>query len=63
MNRILKSLRVKHGDTQEDLSKFLGITIGTFNLKENGKCKFTLDEAYKIAKRYNSKIEDIFFVN
>ena len=60
-NRNLKSARIKFGDTQQDLAKYLGITINTLNLKENGKYKFTLDEALMISKRYNKTIEEIFF--
>lgn len=60
-NRNLKSVRIKFGDTQQDLAKYLGITINTLNLKENGKYKFTLDEALMISKRYNKTIEEIFF--
>ncbi|RXM79613.1 transcriptional regulator [Clostridium tetani] len=63
INRKLKSLRAKHGDTQMDLSEFLGIRVSTFNFKENGKTEFTLSEAYKIAKKYNCTIEEIFFDN
>lgn len=61
VNRKLKSLRVRYGDTQEELSQFLGIRINTYNWKENGRTKFTLDEAFKIAKRYGESIENIFF--
>ena len=60
-NRNLKSARIKFGDTQQDLAKYLAITINTLNLKENGKYKFTLDEALMISKRYNKTIEEIFF--
>ena len=63
VNRKLKSLRAKYGDTQTDLAEFLGIRVATFNFKENGKTDFTLTEAHKIAKRYNCTIEEIFFNN
>lgn len=61
VNRKLKSLRAKYGDTQTDLAEFLGIRVSTFNFKENGRTDFTLDEAYKIAKKYKKTIEEIFF--
>ncbi|HCL4549697.1 helix-turn-helix domain-containing protein [Clostridium botulinum] len=61
INRKLKSLRAKHGDTQKDLADFLGVRVSTFNFKENGKTDFTLNEAYKISQKYNSTIEEIFF--
>lgn len=61
MNKVLKSLRARYGDTQQDLADFLGITINTLNFKENGKYKFTLEEAYKISKKYKTPLEEIFF--
>lgn len=61
VNRKLKALRAKYGDTQTDLARFLNIRVATFNFKENGKTEFTLNEAYKISQKYNSTIEEIFF--
>lgn len=61
MNRLLKSYRVKFGDTQDDLANYLGITLNSYHNKENGKTQFTLNEARKISLKYNKKIEDIFF--
>ena len=46
--RILKSKRVLFDLTQEEIAKELGITIKSYNAKENGKREFTLDEAKKI---------------
>lgn len=61
MNKVLKSLRARYGDTQQDLADFLGITVNTLNFKENGKYKFTLEEAYKISQKYKTPLEEIFF--
>lgn len=63
MSKVLKSLRARYGDTQQDLADFLGISVNTLNFKENGKYKFTLDEAYKISKKYKTPLEEIFFAN
>lgn len=63
INRKLKSLRAQYGDTQTDLARILQVRVSTYNFKENGKTDFTLNEAYKIAKKYNSTIEEIFFSN
>lgn len=61
MSKKIKSIRVLNGDTLESLSKDLGITIGTLCAKENGKSKFTLEEARFISLRYKMRIEEIFF--
>lgn len=61
MNRFLKSLRVQLGDTQQIVANYLNISVNTYNFKENGKYKFTLEEAHKLSIRYKKTIEDIFF--
>ena len=63
-SRILKSKRMLFDLTQEEISKKLGITIKSYNLKENGKREFTLDEAKKISsllKLNLNEVNDIFF--
>lgn len=35
----------------------------TYNMKENGTRKITVEEAYKISKIFNKTIEEIFFNN
>ena len=45
--RILKSKRVLFDLTQEEIAKELGITIKSYNAKENGKREFTLDKLRK----------------
>jgi DNA-binding XRE family transcriptional regulator len=60
-NRKLKSLRAMHEEKQIDNAKFLAIDISTYNRKENGERAFTLNEAYKLAQKYNVSIEEIFF--
>ena len=47
-----------------DTAKELGITIKSYNAKENGKREFTLDEAKKISsllKLNLNEVNDIFF--
>lgn len=46
--------------SQEDVAKELSITVKTYNLKENGKSEFTLEEVRKILKLFNCNFEDIF---
>lgn len=57
---ILKSLRVKQGLKQQDVANYLGITLSAYNYKENGKRKFNVDEAIKLARLLKCDIEDIF---
>lgn len=62
--RILKSKRVLFDLTQAEIAKELGITIKSYNAKENGKREFTLDEAKKISsllKLNLNEVNDIFF--
>ena len=56
--RILKSKRVLFDLTQEEIAKELGITIKSYNAKENGKREFTLDEAKKISNYLRGKLSD-----
>ena len=62
--RILKSKRILFDLTQEEIAKEVGINIKSYNLKENGKREFTLDEAKKISnllKLNLNEVNDIFF--
>ena len=46
--------------SQEYVSKQLGITLKTYNLKENGKSDFTINEIVKLLEIFKCKFEDIF---
>lgn len=48
---------------QEDLAEILGITLGTYSLKESGKSKFTLLEAKMLSDFFGVTIEELFFMN
>jgi len=63
MQKKIKILRAIKGVTQEEVANALGITLSTYCKKENGKRKFTLDEAYKLAQYFDCSIEGIFFDN
>ena len=61
---ILKSKRILFDLTQEEIAKEVGINIKSYNLKENGKREFTLDEAKKISNLLKinlNEVNDIFF--
>ena len=57
----LKMLRVKFGNTQQDMSELLKLSRMQYAKKESGKAKFSLDEAKVLANYFMLPIEDIFF--
>ncbi|MBU2491411.1 MAG: helix-turn-helix transcriptional regulator [Bacteroidetes bacterium] len=60
MKNKLKVLRAERDWTQEKLSDELEVSRQTINAIEKGKFDPSLPLAFKIAKLFNSKIEDIF---
>ena len=57
----IKALRVSRDLRQEDLAKILGISLNSYNNKENGKRDFSLKEAKSLAELFGYSIEEIFF--
>lgn len=60
----LKGIMIYNNDTQEDLSKALGLAVATLSYKINGRTEFTRQEIAKIKERYNlsaEELDDIFF--
>lgn len=45
---LIKSLRLSRNISQTEMSEIAGITISTYNLKENKKKPFKFDELFKI---------------
>ncbi len=60
MKNKLKVYRAMHNMTQEELAKKLGVTRQTIIAIEKGKYDPSLRLAFKIARLFNVKIEDIF---
>ncbi len=60
MKNRLKVYRAMYNMTQEELAKKLGVTRQTIIAIEKGKYVPSLRLAFKIAKLFNVKIEDIF---
>jgi len=63
---LLKSILVKHGDTQEALAAALGISLSALNAKIRGKRSFRQNEILAIKRRYGlsaDEIDDIFFAS
>ena len=59
----LKVLRAIKGITQEQLAEDLGVTRQTIHAVESGKYNPSLELAFKLAKYFDTKIEEIFQYN
>jgi len=60
MKTRIKELREKFGITQEALANKVDVTRQTILFLEKGKYNPSLRLAYKIARLFNAKIEDVF---
>ena len=60
MRNKIKVYRAIHDLTQEQLAKKLGVTRQTIIAIEKGKYNPSLDLAFKMAKIFGVKIEEIF---
>ena len=61
MNLRLRGKRVEKGYSQANLAKLLGISTNAYNLKENGKCEFTLSEIEDLLYYLDCDFDDIFY--
>ena len=60
MNNRLKVLRAMHNWSQADLAEHLDVSRQAVNAVETGKHDPSLSLAFKIARIFDQKIEDIF---
>lgn len=60
MKTRIKEFREKFGITQEALADKVDVTRQTILFLEKGKYNPSLRLAYKIARLFNAKIEDVF---
>jgi len=60
MKNKLKVFRAMHDLTQETLAKKLGVTRPTIVSIENGRYDPSIGLAFRIARLFNVKIEDVF---
>ena len=60
MENNLRVLRATRDITQEDLARSLGVTRQTIHAIESGKYNPSLDLAFKMARYFETRIEDIF---
>lgn len=57
----LKELREEKGLTQERMAVMLGVSIGHYNMMENGKRNVSLGFAKMLSSIFGRSIEEIFF--
>jgi putative transcriptional regulator len=60
METHLKVFRAERDMTQEELADQIGVTRQTVIAMEKGNYNPSLELAFKIARLFNAKIEDIF---
>lgn len=60
LNNRIKELRKEHSITQDDLAVSVGVTRQTIISLECGRYNASLSLAHKIAKYFNTSIEDVF---
>ena len=60
MKNRLEEIRRQHYISQEELAEALGVSRQTIGSLENGKYNPSIILAFKIAKYFNMRIEEIF---
>lgn len=60
VNDKLRFLRIKNNISQKVLANMLNMTISAYNRKELGSRAFTISEAGKLARFFNTTIEELF---
>lgn len=61
MNNNVRDRRAERGWTQQDLAEKLEVSRQTVIAIENGRYDPSLPLAFKIARAFRARIEDIFF--
>ena len=61
MKNRIKVLRAEKNITQEELGEIIGVSRQTINAIEKEKFDPSLPTAFRIAKLFKQKIEEIFF--
>ncbi|MGI6631838.1 MAG: helix-turn-helix transcriptional regulator [Bacillota bacterium] len=60
MNNRIQSLREALGLTQEEVARRVGVTRQTINAIENNKYNPTLELAFKLARLFNTTVDNVF---
>ena len=63
MKTRMKELREKHGFTQEELARIVGVRRETIIYLERGKYNPSLRLAYNVARALKSTIEEVFILD
>jgi len=63
MENILRVQRAIKEMTQDELAREVGVTRQTINAIEKGKYNPSLDLAFKLARLFDMKIEELFSYN
>lgn len=50
----------KHGDTQKDVAKLLGITYASVSRRLSGEIQWTIGDIEKLCKHYNKDYYELF---
>ncbi|MFI6734903.1 helix-turn-helix transcriptional regulator [Nonomuraea sp. NPDC050451] len=61
MKNRIRELRTERAWTQADLAQRVGVSRQTINAIETGKFDPSLPFAFRLAKLFNLKIEELFF--
>ena len=61
MYKKLKEFRENAGYSMADMAQLINKSQCNYFKKENGKVKFSVNEALEISKKLNRKVEEIFF--
>ena len=60
MKNIIEEIRKQKNIKQEDFAKHMGVSRQTISSLENGRYNPSIILAYKIAKYFEMRIEDVF---
>ena len=59
----LKNIRIEKNFTQADVAKAAGITLRSYQYYEAGEQKPSVDIAIKIARKLETTVEELFFID
>lgn len=60
MDLQIKFIRKNRNLKQQDVASYLKMSLSNYNKKENGKVKFSLEEAKKMSRLFQTDIDNFF---